>query len=61
MTADDVAAMLGTYSGMITAGDEQRTGTLAAVRSALDRLFPGAAEIEVPMRSLCWRADRTSR
>jgi hypothetical protein len=32
---------------------------MARVRAALERRFPGATEIDVPMRSLCWRADRS--
>jgi len=61
MAVGDVAAMLGTYSGLITATDEERAGALSAGRAALDRLFPGAAEINVPMRSVCWRTTRAPR
>ncbi len=61
MTIDDVVAMLGTYSGLITASPPDRAAVLARLRAALERWFPGADEIDVPMRSLCWRADRTAR
>src|SRR5271170_4566687 len=61
MTIDDTVAMLGTYSGLITTSPQDRASTLARLRAALEEWFPGADEIEVPMRSLCWRADRTRR
>ena len=34
---------------------------LARARAALDQRFPGAEQIDVPMRSRCFRADRLSR
>jgi SAM-dependent methyltransferase len=61
MTVDDFVGMLATYSGIITASPEDQAATLARVRAALEQRFPGADEIDVPMRSLCWRADRTAR
>ena len=61
MTVDDFVDSLGTYSGVITASPEDQAATLARVRAALEQRFPGADEIDVPMRSLCWRADRTAR
>ena len=61
MTVSDFVAMLGTYSGLITASPEERATGLARVRAALEQRFPGADEIDVPMRSLCWRADRLAR
>lgn len=61
MTADDFVDMLATYSAMITATAQERTAELAWVRAELDRLFPGAAEIAVPMRARCWRVDRMPR
>ena len=61
MTISDFVAMLGTYSGLITASPQEREAGLARVRAALDERFPGADEIDVPMRSLCWRADRLAR
>jgi SAM-dependent methyltransferase len=61
MTVGDFVAMLGTYSGVITASPQEREAALARVRTALQERFPGADEIDVPMRSLCWRADRLPR
>ncbi len=61
MTVDDFVGMLGTYSGVITASPQDQAATLARVRAALEQRFPGADEIDVPMRSLCWRADREAR
>lgn len=61
MTVDDLVGMLATYSGLITASPRDRAAGLAGARDALYRRFPGAAEIDVPMRSWCWRADRVPR
>ena len=61
MTPDALIEMLGTYSGVITASPRDRAAGLARARAALDELFPGASEIDVPMRAGCWRADRTAR
>ena len=57
----DYAPMIATYSRIITAGERERAQILARVRDAIDAQFPGATEIELPMRSLCWRADRIAR
>jgi SAM-dependent methyltransferase len=61
MSADALIDMLGTYSGVITASPADRAAGLARARAALDDLFPGASEIDVPMRAGCWRADRIAR
>lgn len=61
MTVPDLLDWLGTYSWFITASDEVRTTGRALAAAALAEQFPGAAEIEVPMRSRCWRADRVPR
>jgi len=61
MTADSLVAMLGTYSGLITASAAERTARLDQVRAALQERFPGGGPIDVPMRTWCWRADRVSR
>jgi SAM-dependent methyltransferase len=61
MTVDDVIGMLATYSGAITASPQQRAAALAAARAVLEQRFPGAGEIDVPMRSQCFRADRRVR
>lgn len=61
MPVADVVDMLATYSGIITASPEAREAGRARAAAALAAEFPGAAELEVPMRSRCWRADRVSR
>lgn len=61
MTVGGFVDMLATYSGVITASQDDRTAALASARAVLDQRFPSAAEIEVPMRAWCWRADRTAR
>ncbi len=58
---EDFAPMIGTYSRIITASEQERTEILARVRDAVEAEFPGATEIELPMRSLCWRATRRIR
>jgi SAM-dependent methyltransferase len=60
-TVDALVAMLGTYSGVITATPAEQAAGLDRARAALDALFPGASEIDVPMRAGCWRADRVPR
>jgi SAM-dependent methyltransferase len=57
-TIGDVVGLLGTYSHVITASPQDREAGLARARHALEQRFPGAHEVEVPMRSWCWRADR---
>ena len=61
MPVSDVIDMLATHSRVITAGAEARAAGLARSAAALRARFPGTDEIEVPMRSRCWRADRVSR
>jgi SAM-dependent methyltransferase len=61
MAVGDVVEQVGTYSDLITASPRDRAAGLARTRKLLSQRFPGAAEIDVPMRSRCWRADRTSR
>jgi SAM-dependent methyltransferase len=58
MTTDDIVGMLGTYSRVITASPRERAAGLDRARAVLEQRFPGGGEIEVPMRSFCWRADR---
>ena len=59
MAVDDAVDWLGTYSGMITAPDEERAGWLASARDVLARRGLAAnGMVEIPMRSSCWRADR---
>jgi SAM-dependent methyltransferase len=61
MAADDVVAMVGTYSRVIVAAADDRAQRLAEARAALEARFPGAETIDVPIRSWCWRADRIAR
>ena len=61
MTVDQFVQMLGTYSGAITASEDDRTAVLGRARASVRERFPGQDEIEVPMRSWCWRADRAAR
>ena len=61
MSVGDVVDMLATYSAIITASEADRGAAKARLRAELDARFGGATEIEVPMRSLCWRADRACR
>lgn len=61
MPVDDVVAMLGTYSRIIIASPDDRARRLANARAVLRERFPGAHEIDVPMQSRCWRAERTAR
>jgi len=61
MTIDDLVGMLATYSGLITAGEAERSDALARLKAGLVARFGEADEIDVPMRSLCWRADRSKR
>jgi ubiquinone/menaquinone biosynthesis C-methylase UbiE len=61
MPVADIVDMLGTYSGVITASPGLRNIGRARAAAALTEQFPGAAELEMPMRSRCWRADRVSR
>jgi SAM-dependent methyltransferase len=61
MTPSDLADMLTTYSRIITAGPDVRAAGRDRAVAALAAQFPGGSEIEVPMRSRCWRADRAAR
>jgi SAM-dependent methyltransferase len=61
MAPADLVEMLATYSRVITATAEDRERGRARATAALAELFPGASQIDVPMRSRCWRADRVPR
>jgi SAM-dependent methyltransferase len=61
MPVPDIIDMLATYSGIITASPEAKGAGRARAAAALAAEFPGEAELDVPMRSRCWRADRVSR
>jgi SAM-dependent methyltransferase len=61
MGIDDVVAMLGTYSRVIIASPDDRAQRLDNARAILTARFPDGDEIDVPMQSRCWRADRIAR
>ncbi len=61
MPTEDVVAMMATYSGVITASPADRQDVLDRLRAELAEHFPGAAEVDVPIRSLCWRTTRLPR
>jgi SAM-dependent methyltransferase len=61
MSIDSVVGLQATYSDLITATPADRDAALARVAAFLGQRFPGTSEVEVPMRSWCWRADRLSR
>lgn len=58
---DDVVAWLATNSSFITANGADRAAGLDLCRAALLERADGDQMIQMPMRSWCWRADRTSR
>jgi SAM-dependent methyltransferase len=59
MSVDDVVALMGTYSAVITMSDEERSAGLDHSRAVVERHFPGQDVIDVPIRSWCWRAERS--
>jgi SAM-dependent methyltransferase len=61
MAPADLVEMLATYSRIITASPAVRERGRARATAALAELFPGASQIDVPMRSRCWRGDRVAR
>ena len=61
MSAPDLVDMLSTYSRVITAPAEARQAGRERAAAALARMFPPGAQIEVPMGTHCWRADRVAR
>jgi SAM-dependent methyltransferase len=61
MTAPDVVDWMMTYSRVITASSDVKAAGRARAEAALAERFPAAAQVEVPMRSRCWRADRVRR
>jgi SAM-dependent methyltransferase len=61
MSLEDVAAMVATYSAVATADAEIRDALLDATRAKLSARFPDQDEIDLPMRTWCWRADRIDR
>jgi SAM-dependent methyltransferase len=61
MSVDDAVDWMGTYSGVITAPAEEQAAGRTRAREVLLRHANEAGLIEIPMRSVCWRADRMPR
>jgi SAM-dependent methyltransferase len=61
MAPADLVEWLATYSRVITASPAEKELGRQRANAALAELFPGASQIDVPMRSRCWRADRVAR
>jgi ubiquinone/menaquinone biosynthesis C-methylase UbiE len=61
MTVDDTVDWLGTYSVILTAAAEERAAGLARARETLRRRADADGMVEIPVRSVCWRADRLPR
>jgi hypothetical protein len=61
ITVDDTVRWLATNSSFITASAADQAAGLDRCRAALLARADGDQVIQMPMRSWCWRADRTSR
>lgn len=61
ITVDDAVAWLATNSSFITANAADRAAGLDLCRAALLERADSDQVIQMPMRSWCWRAERTSR
>jgi SAM-dependent methyltransferase len=61
ITVDAVVEWLATNSRFIAASAADRAAGLARSRAALLERTGGADVVRMPMRSWCWRADRTDR
>jgi ubiquinone/menaquinone biosynthesis C-methylase UbiE len=61
MTVPDLVDWLTTYSRVITATEEAKATGRARAAAAIAAQFPGARDVDVPMLSACWRADRRPR
>jgi ubiquinone/menaquinone biosynthesis C-methylase UbiE len=58
MAVDDVIALLGTYSVVITATADERRAGLERLRALVEKHAPGQDTLDVAFRSWCWRAER---
>jgi hypothetical protein len=60
MSRDQVIGLVSTYSNVITLADQERRDYLASIARFLDTLepFTGTDQVDIPMRCLCWRAER---
>jgi SAM-dependent methyltransferase len=61
MTPAGLVEMLATHSRIIASSPAAQQRGRVRAAAAIGELFPGAAVIDVPMRSRCWRADRAPR
>ena len=61
MAVEDVVGMAGTYSAVITASAEDRASVLARVRATVEERSGRGADLDFPMRTWAWRADRIPR
>jgi len=61
MDVSSAIDMLATYSRVITASQEDRSAYLRHARAVLEAERGDTGEVEVPIRSRCWRADRIPR
>lgn len=61
MSPEEIVELSTTYSALITASPEDREAVITRTRRTLDEMFPGETVIEFPIRSWCYRADRTVR
>lgn len=61
MSVSSIVELMATYSRVITASPAERAEYLARTAAALRRRFGADDEVDVPMRSWCWRAERTLR
>jgi SAM-dependent methyltransferase len=61
ITVADTITWLATNSAFITASAAEQAAGLDQCRAALLERADGDQVIQMPMRSWCWRADRTSR
>jgi SAM-dependent methyltransferase len=59
ISVDDLLEWLSTSSGVITATAAERTAALARCRTALTARADSAGDVVMPMRSWCWRAQRS--
>lgn len=57
----DVVGLLTTYSQVITGAEAGRTALTRRASAVLAERFPGAADVDLPLRAHCWRADRLPR
>jgi SAM-dependent methyltransferase len=61
LTVDDTLDWLATSSRFITAEASYREPRLALLRESLTAQSGGTGQLEMPLRSWCWRADRVPR